>query len=142
MSTEEVDAYLRTQRTCRLASVNGDGSPHVSALWFVWDGATLWLSSVVTSQRWKNVARDSRVSALVDDGAEYLELRGVELLGTVDVVGDVPRSQQPNEELREAERLYGQKYSGGTYVPDGRHAWLRLVPDKIVSWDFRKIPPS
>jgi hypothetical protein len=20
----------------------------------------------------------------------------------------------------------------------GRHAWLRLVPDKITSWDFRK----
>jgi hypothetical protein len=24
-------------------------------------------------------------------------------------------------------------------VPDGRHAWLRVVPDKVVSWDFRKI---
>jgi hypothetical protein len=23
---------------------------------------------------------------------------------------------------------------------DGRHAWLRLVPEKIVSWDFRKLP--
>jgi hypothetical protein len=23
--------------------------------------------------------------------------------------------------------------------PDGRHAWLRLVPDKITSWDFRKM---
>ncbi len=22
---------------------------------------------------------------------------------------------------------------------DGRHAWLRVVPDKIVSWDFRKM---
>ena len=31
------------------------------------------------------------------------------------------------------------KYSGGTIVRDGRHAWLRLVPEKITSWDFRKI---
>jgi hypothetical protein len=22
---------------------------------------------------------------------------------------------------------------------DGRHAWLRLTPEKITSWDFRKI---
>jgi len=22
---------------------------------------------------------------------------------------------------------------------DGRHAWLRLVPGKISSWDFRKL---
>ena len=26
----------------------------------------------------------------------------------------------------------------GTFVRDGRHAWLRLVPEKINSWDFRK----
>ena len=24
-------------------------------------------------------------------------------------------------------------------VHDGRHAWLRLVPSKINSWDFRKL---
>jgi hypothetical protein len=22
---------------------------------------------------------------------------------------------------------------------DGRHAWLRITPESIVSWDFRKI---
>jgi hypothetical protein len=25
-------------------------------------------------------------------------------------------------------------------VHDGRHGWLRLVPEKITSWDFRKLP--
>jgi hypothetical protein len=25
-------------------------------------------------------------------------------------------------------------------VRDGRHAWLRLTPEKISSWDFRKLP--
>ena len=24
-------------------------------------------------------------------------------------------------------------------VHDGRHGWLRLTPEKITSWDFRKI---
>jgi hypothetical protein len=24
-------------------------------------------------------------------------------------------------------------------VHDGRHAWARLTPDKIASWDFRKL---
>jgi NADPH:quinone reductase-like Zn-dependent oxidoreductase len=34
-----------------------------------------------------------------------------------------------------------RKYHGGDSMtnPDGRHAWLRLVPDKITSWDFRHI---
>jgi PPOX class probable F420-dependent enzyme len=75
---------------------------------------------------------------------------------------------QPAPELAEPERLMTAKYfaptspapsGGGTslaasgeanpasqatgtapgMVHDGRHAWLRITPDKIVSWDFRKL---
>jgi hypothetical protein len=42
-------------------------------------------------------------------------------------------------ELGPVERLKADKYSGGQVVYDGRHAWLRLAPEKIVSWDFRKM---
>jgi hypothetical protein len=30
-------------------------------------------------------------------------------------------------------------FSSDTFPYDGRHAWLRLVPDKVTSWDFRKL---
>ena len=40
----------------------------------------------------------------------------------------------------EAARQRRGRYTGGAQVPpDGRHAWLRLTPDKLVSWDFRKL---
>jgi hypothetical protein len=68
-----------------------------------------------------------------------MELKGVELVGTVEVVGEVPRTAVPNAELEEPERLFGEKYVGGTFTADGSHAWLRLVPDKILSWDFAKM---
>ena len=68
----------------------------------------------------------------------YFELRGVELIGRVEILGDVPRVD-PDPAVAEPERLWADKYTGGTFVADGNHAWLRLVPDKIVSWDFRKI---
>jgi len=139
MTPDERDEFLRRQRTCRVATVGADGAPHNSALWFVWDGEALWLTSIVKSQRWVNLMRDPRTSVLVDAAEAYFELQGVELIGTVEVVGDVPRSAAPEPRLEVAERLFGEKYSGGTFVPDGLHAWLRLVPDKIVSWDFRKL---
>ena len=139
MTPEEREAFLTAQRTCRVATVGADGAPHVSALWFVWDGTALWMNSVVASQRWTNLVRDPRVSVLVDAGQEFLELCGVELIGTVDVVGEVPRTGEPSDLLDEPERLFGDKYAGGSFVADGRHAWLRLVPEKVVSWDFRKL---
>jgi hypothetical protein len=52
----------------------------------------------------------------------------------------VPRGAEPHPELAEPERLFARKYAGvDEFTPDGRHGWLRVVPDKLVSWDFRKI---
>jgi PPOX class probable F420-dependent enzyme len=141
MTGPEVDEFLASERTCRVATVGGDGGPHVAPLWFVWDGADLWLNSLVRSQRWTDLQRDPRVSVVVDAGTEFAELRGVEISGRAVVVGDVPRSAGPEPELARPEELFAGKYaSGASYVPDGRHAWLRITPDKRVSWDFRKNP--
>jgi hypothetical protein len=139
MTGEELDEFLAAERMCRLGSVDADGNPHVSPLWFVWDGSALWLNSVVKSQRWTNLVRDPRVSVAVDAGEGYGELRGAELIGRVEVVGEVPRTSTPDDSVAVPERLFGEKYTGGAFQYDGNHAWLRLMPDKIVSWDFRKL---
>lgn len=140
MTDEETDAFLREQRTCRVATVSPDGRPHVGALWFVWDGTSLWLYSITRSRRWSDLRKDPRISVVVDSGEAYDELRGVELSGTAVFVGEAPRTGEPCEELAEPERLFPVKNFGITEMPhDGRHAWIRLTPDSIVSWDFRKI---
>ena len=127
-----------SERTCRVATVGPTG-PHNSALWFVWDGQALWLNTLVRSQRWTNLLSDPRVSVLVDVGEAYFDLRGVELIGRVEQVGTAPRTAEPDPALEVPERLFGEKYAGGAFVPDGNHAWVRLVAEKIVSWDFRKL---
>jgi hypothetical protein len=138
MSPAEVDAFLAEERTCRVATVGPNG-PHATPLWYAWHGGALWLTSVVRSQRWTDLQRDPRVAVVVDAGTSYDELRGVELRGRVEVVGEVPRTGEPVPELEGPEQLMADRYLGGTFVHDGRHAWLRLVPDKITSWDFRKL---
>jgi PPOX class probable F420-dependent enzyme len=139
MSPVERDEFLASERTCRVASIGGDGSPHVTPLWFAWDGTSLWLTSIVRSQRWRDLQRDNRVSVIVDAGGPFTELRGVELRGVAEVVGEVPRAGAPVPELELPERLFADKYAGGRVHHDGRHAWLKVTPAKIVSWDFRKI---
>ena len=158
MSAEELSAFLGEQHTCRFATSGPDG-PHVAPVWFVWDGQAIWVYSLTRSQRWANVSRDPRVAVVVDDGHHYHELHGVEIEGQATIVGPVPRTGQEGEaapELAEPERLMAAKYfgpaslapSGGGGSPssggpemthDGRHAWLRVTPQKMVSWDFRKL---
>lgn len=139
MTPDEVDAFLAEQRTCRVATVGTNG-PHATPLWFVWQDGALWLTSLSRSQRWTDLQNDPRVAVVVDAGEAYTELRGVELRGRVEVVGEVPRTGEPAPELDGPEQAFADRYTGGTIVRDGRHAWLRLVPEKITSWDFRKIP--
>ncbi|WAL94201.1 pyridoxamine 5'-phosphate oxidase family protein [Streptomyces sp. Je 1-369] len=140
MTPEELDAFLTEERTCRVATVSPDGAPHVSTLWFAWDGTSLWLYSITRSKRWADLRKDPRIAVVVDTGEEYGELRGVELSGTVDFVGEIPRTGGPCPELDVPERLFARKVFGLDEMPhDGRHGWLRLTPDAVASWDFRKL---
>jgi Pyridoxamine 5'-phosphate oxidase len=140
MTTEERDAFLAEERTCRVATIGPDG-PHATPLWFGWDGSALWLYSIVKSQRWTDLVGDPRIGVVVDAGVEYLDLRGVEITGTAEIIGDVPRTGGPDDALIAIETVFARKYMGGQdeMVHDGRHGWLRVTPTKIASWDFRKL---
>jgi len=142
MNAAELDAFLAEERSCRLATL-GAGGPHVSPVWFVWDSTALWIYSLTRSQRWTDIVRDPRVAAVIDAGHEYAELRGVEIEGEAEVVGPVPRTgheDPPPPELATTERLMAVKYHHGRELAhDGRHAWLRITPRKIMSWDFPKL---
>jgi PPOX class probable F420-dependent enzyme len=140
MTADELDAFLGDQRTCRFATTGPDG-PHVAPVWFVWDGRAIWVYSLTRSQRWANVSRDPRVAVVVDDGHHYHELHGVEIEGQATVMGPVPRKGHEDcPELAEPERLMAAKYFGSAAMThDARHAWLRVIPQKMVSWDFRKL---
>jgi len=142
MDADELNSFLGQERSCRLATL-GAGGPHVSPVWFIWDATVLWVYSLTRSQRWTDIARDPRVAAVIDAGHEYAELRGVELEGDAEVVGPVPRTgheDPPPPGLAGPERLMAAKYwHAGELAHDGRHAWLRITPRKITSWDFRKL---
>lgn len=141
MTPEERDQFLASQRTCRVATVGAGGRPHVAPLWFVWDGTYLWLSSLTRSQRWSDLMRNARIAIVCDTGHDYAELRGVEIEGTAEPVGAVPWTGGADEVINAVEVKFARKYLGADtpVPPDGRHAWLRITPDKFTSWDFRKL---
>lgn len=84
----------------------------MSPLWFVSARDALWLKSLIKTRRWADVERDPRTSIVVDSGHDIEELRGVELSGKMERVGEAPRLGDPNSELEEPERLYTLKYYG------------------------------
>ena len=139
LSAERVHELLASAPLCRVATSSAAG-PHVSPMWFVWDGRALWLYSLVASRRWRHVAAGSRLAVVVDGGDRFETYWGAELEGEAAVVGEVPRTGRPVPELVEVERAFARKYNGmDELVLDGRHAWLRHVPATVVSWDFGEL---
>jgi hypothetical protein len=103
-------------------------------MWYVWLDGALWVNSLIRSRRAHDVAAGSRVAVCVDAGHDYAELRGAVLEGSF-VPGEADLA------LPRARAAFADKYWGGNEMPPTRsHEWLKLVPDRVVSWDFRKIP--
>ena len=121
LSPPELDDFLRSQRTIRVATVDGTGKPQVVPLWFVWFDGELFLNSTRGNVTVANaLAPGAPVAAVIDDGESYEELRLVEVGAG-----------------------WSRKYLGGNPTPYSRwrdRVWLRLTPDHVSSWDFRKIP--
>ena len=80
-----------------------------------------------------------RCAVIVDEGSEYAELRGVELYGRVQVEGEIPRTGTDNPRLANVEAEFASKYLASNFRYDGRHAWLRVSPEREYTWDFRKL---
>lgn len=134
----ELEEYLATQRTTRVATAAADGTPHVVPLWFVWIDGVMFLNSTLGNVTTDNILESGKATAVMDDGETYDALRGVVVTARAVRADDDPR-------IAEAERTWSEKYLGGNPVPYRawkNRAWFRLDPERIASWDFRKIPEA
>ena len=135
LSEEDLEDLLRTERTMRVGTVSPEGGPHVVPLWFVWHAGAIWINNLRRSRRSRDLSAGSEVALCIDTGHDYFELRGAVLYGRPE---QVPRDDPALESVRKG---FGAKYFGGFEVPDVKsHVWLKVVPENIVSWDFRRIP--
>ena len=81
MSPEEVDDFLRAERTTTMCTMHPDGSIHAVAMWYAFLDGTLAIETKRKSQKIQNLRRDPRLTFLVEAGDKYENLRGVELVG-------------------------------------------------------------
>lgn len=94
LSASEVTALLDSDCLARLASLDEDGYPHVTPLWFHWDGQVLRMTSLPGKPHVDRLSRNPRAGVVIDveddersDGQR--PNRQVRFVGDVEVVDDV-----------------------------------------------------
>jgi PPOX class probable F420-dependent enzyme len=141
MSDDEVTAFLEAARKLQLATINPDGTPHLVTMFHALDEGQVAFWTYEKSQKARNLARDPRVSCLVETGDEYAELRGVLLYGRAVPVEDRDR-------VLGVGMMIARRMTPG--VPDelllpyvektGRKRLAYVVErTKVVSWDHRRL---
>ena len=142
MSEEEVADFLGAHLKVQVASIGKDGAPHLTTLFYVVQDGCIAFWTYATSQKVKNLERDARISALVEDGTDYDELAGVSIQGTAEIVRDP-------EGIRRIGSAVVTAMAGGADLGDlgrdivekqvAKRVGIVVRPDKVASWDHSKM---
>ena len=141
MSQDEMWEFIRGQKSLQVATLNRDGSPHLTTLWFAVVDGEIVFETFAKSQKLVNLERDPRIAVLLEDGSAYEELRGVSIRGRAELhrepdllrrfAAEIIRRNRPEvteEALEEAAARMAAK-----------RAAVVVKPERIVSWDHRKL---
>jgi nitroimidazol reductase NimA-like FMN-containing flavoprotein (pyridoxamine 5'-phosphate oxidase superfamily) len=143
MSRKEVWSFLESQRRVYLGFAMENGYPHVTPIWFVVLGERLYMRA----QSYKvkvGLAASGKACVVIDDGDRYRELRGALMWGRSKIITD-------KKLIATVTKLFESKYSGRQWKAEEmpkdwvkerskeRRAFIEFVPEKVDSWDNRKV---
>ncbi len=128
-------AFLGEPRYATLATINHDGSPQQTAVWYDVEGDAILMNTTAGRLKYRNLLRDPRASLCVTDA-----YRVVTLSGWVQLDDDPARAQADIRRLatryhgaEKAERLSRESFSRQ------RRVSIRLAMEHIVEDDFTEM---
>jgi PPOX class probable F420-dependent enzyme len=129
--SERARAYLRELRFSVLATINQDGTPQLTTMWYLLeDDDTITMNTKVDRAKERNMRRDPRISICVEDGYKFVTING-----TVEMIDDPKIAQHDIYRLsaryhgeEKAKRQMQEQFSKESRVT------LRLKPKHIIEY--------
>jgi PPOX class probable F420-dependent enzyme len=134
-----VTQLLEGQYIATLATHNQDGSLHLVAVWYFFDGDKVFVATSSATRKARNV-RASPTASLMIDSRDPAASRGVTLAGAAQLLtGEASRQRNAKVHV---------KYLSGAALADPRvgpvfAAWddvtIAITPSSVIAWDMREI---
>lgn len=147
MTHDEQQAFLGQGHTLIVTTIGKDGWPHVAPMWYFLDRERVAFRTFTKSQKIVNLARNPKITVLLEEGKAYEELRGIMIKGTARLVDDPAQVLSMYGELSrkyafvgtEVVPLEGEALEAafGRFAP--KNTGVIVEPESIVSWDHRKL---
>jgi len=141
LTDAETEQFLADGWTLQVASIGPKGFPHLVAMWYVVIDGRLHFTTFAKSQKVLNLRRNAKITAMLESGKGYSELRGYVVEGEAELL------EEPAFTAK-VMALVGQKYNGIPVPTDTPEAALKVASKRVVvrinpietySWDHSKL---
>jgi len=129
--SEKARAYLQELRFAVLATINQDGTPQLTTMWYLLeDEGSILMNTKVGRAKERNMRRDPRISMCIEDGYDFLTINGtVEMIDDPEIAqNDIYRLSRRYHGEAKARRQMEEQFSKETRVT------LRLKPESIIEY--------
>jgi PPOX class probable F420-dependent enzyme len=132
---------LREAPRAALATVDADGFPHVVAMSFVARDGALYMTSYGKAQKVVNIRRNPKVAVMIDTGDQYADFRGVMIRGRCEVIEDAAQVEMVIRESAAKRAVPGvpAQPGAGALTSAPKRVVLKVTPEKVATWDHRKL---
>ncbi len=77
MLDPQTEDYVRQPYFAKLATIGQDGYPHVTIMWYLYDGGHFYMTTTTTRVKYRNVRRNPKVGFVIDsDPYKGLAVKG------------------------------------------------------------------
>ena len=132
-----VKEYLSRPLLARLGTANPlTNQPHVTPVWYEWDGESIWISAFSSTRKVKEARKNPKIAVLIDTAEENGPTRGVLMEGPAELITD------PTLVPALATRIY-TRYLGPegvlakdpqSWIVDPENTIIKLKPERIYTW--------
>src|SRR5438874_13786802 len=75
--SEKARAFLNEIRFAVLATINSDGTPQLTTMWYLLEEDTIVMNTKAGRIKERNMRRDPRIAICVEDGYKYVTISGI-----------------------------------------------------------------
>ncbi|MEC7844623.1 MAG: pyridoxamine 5'-phosphate oxidase family protein [Actinomycetota bacterium] len=141
MSEAEIEDFISRQKSLQVATINRDGTPHLSTLWFDIVNGDIVFETFTKSQKIKNLERDNRISCLLEDGLVYEKLRGVQINGIAELYteSDDVHNLARGVMARNNPDIPEEMLDDVAKAMSAKRTAVVVKATKVISWDHGKL---
>jgi PPOX class probable F420-dependent enzyme len=140
MSDAEVADFIERSRTCTMATVGPNGTPHLVAMWFAVVDGQIWFETKGRSQKVVNLRRNPAIAVSIETGDTYDALKGVSIEGTGVVVDDPDALWKVGVSVFERYTgPYTEAMKPFVEIMLNKRVAVRVDVARVRSWDHHKL---